>query len=190
MTPVEPPDGDGTVDPDLLHDFRAFYKATFHQTFGTVFRAAGGDTDLAHDATQEAYVAMLKLWRDNKKPEGDICRYVVGIAVHKVADFYRSTSRNVTLQEEHDRGSNDPGYAEVLGTMTVLPVVRDFLDCQPLRRRAVGVLYFLEGFDYPEIAEVLGMECTTARTHVQRCRERLRPLINRITPDDRRGEWP
>lgn len=190
MTPVEPPGSDGAADADSLHDFMDFYKATFHQTFGTVYRAAGGDTEVAHDATQEAYVVMLKLWRDNKKPEGDICRYVMGIAVHKVADFYRSTCRNVTLQEEHDCGSDDPGYADVLDTMTVRSEVRDFLDRQPLRRRAVGVLYFLEGFDYPEIAEVLGMECTTARTHVQRCRERLRPLINRITPDDRGGERP
>lgn len=187
---MEPPDSNGTADSDLLQEFKAFYKTTFQQTFGTAYRAAGGDTDVAHDATQEAYVAMLKLWRDNKKPEGDICRYVVGIAVHKVADFYRSTCRNVTLQEEHDRGNHDPGYAEVLGTMTVFPAVRDFLDRQPLRRRAVGVLYFIEGLNYSEIAEVLGMERTTARTHVQRCREKLRPLVNLITPDDRGGERP
>jgi RNA polymerase sigma factor (sigma-70 family) len=172
MTPVAPPGSDGTADRELVRDFITFYKATFHQTFGTVYRAAGGDTEVAHDATQEAYVAMLKLWRNNQKPEGDVCRYVVGIAVHKVADFYRSTRRNVTWEEEHDFGSYDPGYAEVLGTMTILSVVRDFLDHQPLRRRAVGVLYFLEGFGYSEIAEALGMECTTARTHVQRCRDR------------------
>ena len=74
--------------------------------------------------------------------------------------------------------------------MAALPVVRDFLDRQPLRRRAVGALYFLEGFDYIEIAEVLGMSRSTARTHVQRLRGTLQPLIDRINLDDQGTEQP
>jgi RNA polymerase sigma factor (sigma-70 family) len=190
MTAVEQPGSDGTADPDLLHDFIDFYETTVHRTFGTAYRAAGGDSHVAEDATQEAYVVMLKRSRDNKKPEGDFCRYVVGIAVRKVVDFYRSRDREVPLEEEHDWGSHEPGYDKALDTMTVLPVVLGLLDRQPLRRRAVGVLYFLEEFDYPEIAETLGMSCSTARTHVQRLREALQPLIDRITLDDRGGEWP
>jgi RNA polymerase sigma factor (sigma-70 family) len=188
MTPVEPPGSDGAADPDLLHDFVDFYKTTSHRTFGTAYRAAGGNSYVAEDATQEAYMVMLKRWLDNKKPEGDLCRYVVGIAVRKVVDFYRSRDREVPLEVEHDWGSHEPGYGKVLDTRTVLPVVRDLLDRQPLRRRAVGVLYFLEEFDYPEIAETLGISCSTARTHVQRLREVLQPLIDRIT--DGGGERP
>lgn len=85
----------GGADPDLLQDFTDFYKTTAQRTFGTAYRAAGGDKEVADDATQEAYVVMLKRWLDNKKPEGDVGRYVVGIAVHKVADFYRSCDRRV-----------------------------------------------------------------------------------------------
>lgn len=186
MTLVE--DGSkGAAESDLLLDFIDFYKTTVHQTFGTAYRAAGRDTHVAHEATQEAYVVMLKLWLANKKPKGDVCRYVVGIAVHKVTDFYRSRNRYVPLEAEHDCGRHETGYTEVLSTMTVLQVVRDFLDRQPPRRRAVGVLYFLEEFDYSEIAETLRMSCSTARTHVQRLREALQPLI---ALDDRGGERP
>jgi RNA polymerase sigma factor (sigma-70 family) len=172
MTPVEPRGSGEPAKPDLLPDFIDFYKTTVHQTFGRAYRAAGRDPYVAHEATQEAYLVMLKLWLDNKKPEGDLRHYVVGIAVHKVADFYRSNDRYVTWEEEHDHGRHESGYAEVLGTMTILQVVRDFLDCQPPRRRAVGVLYFLEEFDYSEIAATLDMSCSTARTHVQRLRGR------------------
>jgi RNA polymerase sigma factor (sigma-70 family) len=133
---------------------------------------------------------MLERWCDNKKPEGDVGRYVVGVAVRKVADFYRSRDRCVPLEEGYDCGSHETGYAEVLDTMTTLDVVRDCLDRQPPRRRAVGVLYLLEEFEYPEIAETLGMSCSTVRSHVQRLREALQPLINRITLDDRGGERP
>lgn len=92
------------------------------------------------------------------------------------------------LDDEHDCSSDETGHAEVLDTMTVLPVVRGFLDRQPPKRRAVGVLYFLEEFDYPEIAEALGIDHSTVRTHVQRLREKLQPLIDRITLDDQGGE--
>ncbi|MGH3875361.1 MAG: RNA polymerase sigma factor [Pseudonocardiaceae bacterium] len=187
---VEQPGSEGAADPALLHDFIDFYKTTVHRTFSTAYRAAGCDSHVAQDATQEAYVVMLKRWLDNEKPEGDVCRYVVGIAVRKVVDFYRSRGREVSLGEEHDWGSHESGYDKVLDTMTILPVVRDLLDRQPLQRRAVGVLYFLEEFSYPEIAETLGMSCSTARAHVQRLREALQPVINRITPDDRGGERP
>jgi DNA-directed RNA polymerase specialized sigma24 family protein len=49
------------------------------------------------------------------------------------------------------------------------------------------VLYFLEEFDYSEIAEKLGMSCSTVRTHVQRLRAGLQPLIDL---DNRGGERP
>jgi RNA polymerase sigma-70 factor (ECF subfamily) len=187
MTPVEPPSRDG---PDLLRDFIDFYKKTVRQTFGTAYRAAGGDAYVAQEATQEAYLVMLKLWRDNKKPEKGLCRYVVGIAVHKVTDYYRARDRNVELNDQHDCGRPETGYAEALGTLTVLQAVRDFLDRQPPQRRAVGVLYFLQEFDYSEIAETLAMSRSTARTHVQRLRKALQPLIDRSTLDDRGGERP
>ena len=195
MTAVEQPDSDGAADPDLLHDFIDFYKTTVHRTFGTAYRAAGGDEHVAHEATQEAYAVMWNRWPYNSKQKGYAYRYVAGIAVHKVADFYRSRKKEaawsfLSLEEEHDCGNDDPGYAEVLDTMTVLPLIRDILDRQPPRRRAVGVLFFLEEFDYPEIAETLNMSCSTARTHVQRLRETLQPLIDRITRDDKGGEGP
>lgn len=82
---------------------------------------------------------------------------------------------------------HETGYAEVLDTMTVLQAVCEFLDRQPPRRRAVGVLFFLGEFGYSEIAEKLGMSCSTARTHVQRLRAGLQPLIDL---DDGGGERP
>jgi len=189
MTIGEQP-GSEAPDPVLLQDFREFYRTTVQRTFRVAYRAAGGDKDVAHDATQEAYTVLLKCWLDNKKPEGDICRYAVGIAVHKVADFYRSKERErrVTAEEEYDYPGDESGYAEVLDTMTILPIVLAVLNRAPRRQREVGVLYFLEAFDYAEIADVLHIKRSDVRTHVQRLRGKLRPLINRITLDDQGGE--
>jgi RNA polymerase sigma factor (sigma-70 family) len=188
MTRIKQPGSGGPAKPDLLRDFIDFYKTTVHRTFGSAYRAAGRDTDVAQEATQEAYLVMLKLWLDNERPEGDLRRYVVGIAVHKVADHYRR-DHYVAWEEDHDCGTHETGYAEVLGTMTVLHAVREFLDRQPPRRRAVGVLYFLVEFDYSEIAATLDMSCSTVRTHVQRLREALQPLIDQVL-DDGGGERP
>lgn len=181
---LEPPTSDGAANPDPLRGFMAFYKATVHRTFGVAYRASGGDEHVARDATQDAYVVMLKRWRDNTWPEGDPCRYVARVAVNKVADYYRSIHRWIPIEEEHDCGSDETRYAEVLDTMTLHRAVRDFLDGQPEQRRAVGVSYFLEERDYRKIADAFGMSCSTVRTHVQRLRAMLQPLIDQIPPDD------
>ncbi len=191
MTTVKQPGSDEAAGADPLHGFVEFYKTSIHRTFGTAYRAAGGDNDVAHDATQEAYAVMLERWRDKEKLEGDIGRYVVGIAVRKVADFYRlrEKDRCVPLEEENDPGYHETGYVRVLDAIAVLPAVLAVLDRAPRRQREVGVLYFLEEFDYTKIANVLDMDCSTARTHVQRLREKLGPLINRTSLDDQGGEW-
>ena len=176
--------------PDPMNDFIDFYKTTGERTFSRAYRAAGRDEHVARDATQEAYCLMWeKHWNDGKKPK-DPGSYVVGIAVRKVYDFYRSMKRNpcVPLEGEHDCGSDEPGYDEMLNSGEVLNAVRNLLDRQPARRRAVGVLYFLEEFDYAEIAEVLGISGSTVRTQVERLREKLQSLINRIIWDDQGGE--
>jgi DNA-directed RNA polymerase specialized sigma24 family protein len=50
------------------------------------------------------------------------------------------------------------------------------------------VLFFLEGWEYTEIAATLDISESTVRTQVQRLRELLKPLIHRINDLDQGGE--
>lgn len=174
---------------ELPADFAAFYAETVTYVLGIARRTAAGDHDLAWDATQEAYVRMLKRWparrwlsvRDNRS-------YLTAIAVNQVKDSFRRR-RGVELRDEHDGVFEVGDFDAVLTEMGLLAAVRDFLDRQPVRRRAVGVLYFIEGLRTAEVGDALGMDESTVRTHVQRLRALLKPFVDRIIEEERGGEW-
>lgn len=173
---------------DLPAGFAAFYAGTVTHVLGIARRTAAGDHDLAWDAMQEAYVRMLKRWPERRRRcLRDNRSYVTAIAVNQVKDSYRRR-RGVELRDEHEGAFEDDDFDAVLTEMGLLAAVRDFLDHQPVRRRAVGVLYFIEGLDTAEVSEALGMRESTVRTHVQRLRTLLKPYVDRIIEEERGGE--
>jgi RNA polymerase sigma factor (sigma-70 family) len=151
--------------------------------------AAGGDKQLVADATQDAYLVMLDRWHERcRSTHDDNRRYVVGIAMHKLADAYRQRGRFGELDSATESSTADSAINRLLDEMSVLQAVRDLLVAQPPRRRLVGVLYFLEECSYEEIASLLTMAPSTVRTHVDRLRRLLRPYVARIKELDRGGE--
>lgn len=177
------------VPPDP-HSVEYFYIATVEQTLATAHRVAG-DRDIARDATQDAYSVMVARWCDRQRRSlQDNQRYVIGIAVKKIADWYRQNGRFVALSDEGDQPIEEDGYEQIIDQLAVFKAVRHLLERQPIRRRAVGVLYFIEEFEYTEIANVLGITASAVRTQVQRLRAQLRPLVNRIAELTEEGEQP
>jgi RNA polymerase sigma-70 factor (ECF subfamily) len=168
--------------------FEAFYTATAERTYLTVRRMTAGDPHLAHDATQDAYVVLLECWSQRQHLPLDVNRrYIVGIAAHKVIDRYRSQRRDANLDDECDQPLEDNGFTELINELSALRAVRELIDRQPARRRAVATLYFLEEATYPEIATALRITESTVRTHVERMRALLKPLIDQITEPDEGG---
>lgn len=168
--------------------FEAFYTATAERTYLAVRRMTAGDPHLAHDATQDAYIVLLQRWSERQHLPLDVNRrYVAGIAAHKVIDRYRYQRRDAKLDNECDQPLEDNGFTELIDELSVLRAVRELIDRQPARRRAVSTLYFLEEARYTEIATSLRITESTVRTHVERMRTLLKPLIDQITELDEGG---
>jgi RNA polymerase sigma factor (sigma-70 family) len=179
-----PPGANGDAD-----GFEAFYLAAAERTFRAACRMTAGDQEVAWDVTQDAYIAMMACWPSRRGlPVEDNLRYVIGIASHKVVDWYRAPDNKCAELDGVDGLADEPTPADTLSEQAVLNAVRDLLDGQPAHRRAVGVLYFLEGWKQLEIAATLDLDPSTVRTQVQRLRVRLRPLIHRINNLDQGGD--
>lgn len=170
---------------DAVEDF---YLMTVERTLAIARRVAG-DLHVARDATHDAYVVMLDRWAERRNCSlADNQRYVIGIAVKKVADWYRARRRFVPLPEDDDPPTADHVLDDVLDQLSLFKEVRRFLESRPLVSRTVGILYFLEGFTQAEIAPIIGIDASTVRTHVHRLRKRLRPMVERIRRLDEGGD--
>jgi RNA polymerase sigma factor (sigma-70 family) len=166
-------------------EFSVFYSNTVQSVFDSVRRAAGGDKHVAEEATQLAYVEMLRCWTTRQAMAQPLNRrYVLGIAMHKLADQYRRLGRFDELGEEHLPDPCDPFTDRIVDESALLQAVRDFLARQKPRQRTVGVLFFLEDYTCLEIAKLLRVTPSTVRTHVQRLRQQLRPLAQYVTRHD------
>ncbi|OLF15042.1 RNA polymerase sigma factor [Actinophytocola xanthii] len=163
-----------------------FYLSTAERTFAAA-RRVSGNLHVARDATHDAYVVMLDRWAERMNCSlADNQRYVIGIAVKKVADWYRAHGRFVALPEDDDPPAVDHSYDDVLDQLSLCKEVRRFLEDRPVVSRTVGILYFLEDFPQAEIAEIIGIDASTVRTHVYRLRKQLRPMVERISKLDER----
>jgi DNA-directed RNA polymerase specialized sigma24 family protein len=153
-----------TVTPHS-EEFAMFYRSTVERTFRTAYRAAGGDRHTAWDATQESYEELLHEWnnRELRTTEHNE-RYVARVAVRRVAD----SSPKGTVPDDEQEIPDGP-----------LPAAaRALIDRQPAESRAVAVLFFLLECGLAEIAVILGIPESTTRTHVERMRVLMKPLID------------
>lgn len=168
--------------------FAAFYTATMEQTFLAVRRIAAGDHELAFDATQDAYVVMLQRWQE-RHSQSLVANhnYVVRTAANKVIDRLRLRNRHISLDDECDLPPEEDPTDKLVNELSVLRSVRELIARQPARRRAVATLHFLEEAGYAEIAAALGITESTVRTHVERMRSLLKPLIDQISQIDEGG---
>lgn len=176
-------------DARLSAEFETFYLATITRTQVIATRLACGDLHVAADATQEAYIVMWQRWPHRRGlPTAHNQRYVIGIVSNKVCDWYRRSNSAQSRWDDRDIAVEDLGHARVLDELATLAAVRDAVERQPPRRRAVGILFFLEGWTVADIADSLQLTPSTVRTHVQRLREVLKPFVDSITELGRGGE--
>jgi RNA polymerase sigma-70 factor (ECF subfamily) len=167
-------------------DYDDFYRATAARTFTVAKSAAGGDEHIAHDAVQEAYVSMWRCWERWKgRSIRDAGKYVIGIVMHKVMDAFRRR-HDMPWPDDLDPGDHEPGYDEV-HSRSLRRALVELIERQPPKRRAVAQMYFLESFTYGEIAKTLDITQSTARTHVERMRTLIKPLVD-IDGNTRGGE--
>lgn len=182
MRSVDPPDWEVTAT------FVAFHEATYEQTLQLALRTAGGDRDLAYDATQDAYTSMWKRWPSLQARENAHNRACVGrSAVNRVIDHYRKYGRVDELDGEHDLGLDDPGLGAVLDSM-VYSGVLDLVQQLPPRRRAVAALLIFDDYTNREIAETLGISESTVRTHIQQMRIILKPWMDAFRDAEQGGD--
>src|SRR5690606_20046177 len=129
----------------------------------------------AEEAMQDAFLAAFdKL--EEFKGEVTFGAWLKKIVVNKSLDYLKkdkmydkmSSSDDLTVIEEVDE----------FDISEKLDAVKKAMDLLPENYRIIFSLYYLEGYDYEEISEILKMSYSNSRVMVNRAKNKLITLLN------------
>ena len=158
-------------------DKRAFGELVRRHREGVVnvvYRLCG-DTHLAEDAAQEAFI---RAWQHlpSYRPRAPFRHWVVRIATHSALDVLRRQRETVDVEEVALTSPDDGPEAAVEGEERG-ERVRQAVLALPPASRAVLVLREYEGLSYREIADTLDIPVGTVMSRLNYARSRLRETL-------------
>jgi RNA polymerase sigma-70 factor, ECF subfamily len=139
--------------------------------------------DLAHDV----FVTAMRRW-DTYDPSRPVRPWLLGIAFRVVADARRrrTAQREVIQEPPEDLPHEGEGAEERLAQRERRELVEEALESLEPERRAVFVMYELEGIPAAQIAEAMGTPVPTTYSRLRIGREEFTAAVRRIQL--RRGE--
>lgn len=161
-------DGAIAIPSELERSFRTHHGLVFR----TAYRITGNAAD-AEDVLQTVFLRMLRRAGDADALENEES-YLRRAAINAALDVVRArqADRSVELEEL----SAAPPQGSALELRQAL--ARAMAQLEP-RRAEIFVLRFLEGFENPEIARLLGISQVLVAVLVHRTRQQLRKELRR-----------
>ena len=136
--------------------------------------------DEARDLVQETFLRAASALRSIPAGARDEEAWLVRVMVNRRRDEWRKSAvRSRHAVESAFRGESVHTESALITHMTIWRA----LDLLSPRRRAVVVMYELEGLNIPAIASLLGIAAVTARWHLSRGRRDLARILRAQTGD-------
>jgi RNA polymerase sigma-70 factor (ECF subfamily) len=148
--------------------------------------ARTGDRDDADDVTQEV---LVRLHRHIRRFDGRsrFSTWLYRLTLNAAADLHRKAERRRRLARRLEREPPPaPRAAEDAAAIESdegVDLVRTFMEALSDRQRQVFDLVDLQGLSPVEVAEMLGTEPATVRSHLFRARRAIRRRILESRPD-------
>ena len=145
-------------------------RAVYHLAYRTLH-----DVEEAKDTAQEAFFKAYRSLRTFKQG-AKFYTWNFAITYHACCDRLNRRKR-YSNEELPERADPSPGPEREAIAMDEARRLRQAIDALPEKYRTVITLYHLQGRQYEEIAEVLGLPMGTVKTHLFRAKEQLRKLL-------------
>lgn len=129
----------------------------------------------AKDATQETFIKVYT-HRKNINPEKNIKTWIFTIATNAVYDFLRGKKRKneISLDENLETIDSFESYSQEEGVVS--DVEKAISQINQEYKKAL-LLFYQQGFEYKEIAEILEIPINTVKTHISRGKEQLKEFL-------------
>lgn len=157
---------------EVDHTFHELYEADYRKVFRAAYLACG-DSRLAEDAAQEAFVRALERW-DRLRSEAYVSAWIMRVALNFALKAARRRFRLF-------RGSPTP-YLEQQLTESELDLWNGILGLTPPQRTAVVIHYFAD-LRLGDVAGLMGCREGTVKSHLSRARHALRGHLSEVKSD-------
>jgi RNA polymerase sigma-70 factor, ECF subfamily len=136
-----------------------------------------GDDDAAEDVVQESFLAVLESVDgfDEARP---FAPWFYRIVSNRCSNVRRSWSRRPAEALSPTLASERPGPERDAERRWLRSRLEAALNELPERQREVLMLYDVDGFTGPEIAEMLNISAGTVRWHVHQARAAMRAILD------------
>jgi RNA polymerase sigma-70 factor (ECF subfamily) len=177
-------DSGGHVPSD---DIECLVRAMSERLFRIAFRILGNHAD-AEDAVQNAWINAMRSWpRVGALPtRAEQCAFMVTVVTNEARQLKRWRYRK--REGLGVDGKENPGVPEDeemhLEVKEKLRLAWQAISSMPGGRPAEVIVLYTAGYEYGEIAEMLGIRVGTVRSHMSNAREYLRG----VWPDAGEGE--
>jgi len=158
--------------------FEKLYRRHRDRIYGLVWRLCGGDSALAEDLLQEAFV---RAWRKLDRFRGDsrfgtwLHRLSVNVALSDRRIRVRRIEREIAMEGSVERTAK--GAADVYADKRM--DLEQAVARLPERARTVLILFDIEGYKHAEIARMTGMAEGSSKAQLHRARKLVREELEK-----------
>jgi RNA polymerase sigma-70 factor (ECF subfamily) len=139
-----------------------------------------GDEDAANDMAQESFISAyegLRGFRFGSK----FSSWLYRIVMNKCRDYWRAGKKALSIDDIREvTPGADPTPEQIAASGQAGDAVQRALGTLPAEYREVIILKHLEGLDYREIADILGVEVAALKVRAHRGREKLRRILEEM----------
>lgn len=135
-----------------------------------------GDTHLAEDAVQEAFLLAYRQIHQLREPTA----FPAWLRRIVVSQCHRITRRRtlITPLDEDTSADDEHDPAEAVENRELVDTLRRAVQGLPAGERAVTELFYITGYSQQEIARQLELPLTTVKKRLQYARERLKETMS------------
>ncbi len=171
-------------DPAAIQELFSIY---FERLYSFIYQDVGRDRLTAEDIIQDTFLNAIKSAR-NFKGNSHVYTWLVGIAHHKIADYYRRLKRehrNLTLSYDDSsddlaRIREDSASAEnVAESAEAKLLVEQTLEKLPWHYRQVLLLKYIEGLPMTDISLIMKRSIKSVDGLLNQARKSFREQISK-----------
>ncbi|MBR3318830.1 MAG: sigma-70 family RNA polymerase sigma factor [Atopobiaceae bacterium] len=152
-----------------------YFERLYLESFGQVYRyvlSCVSDARSAEDITAEAYLRAARNFGRFDETRARFSTWVIAIARNCLADYFKTTTTTISLDELPDDVITVEDLPTVLNEDAEL--VRSLLATLSKSERAIVRMRYLEGKRNVQIAKELGINQSTVASRLQRALAKMR----------------